>query len=430
MKRIMNCRMTLLAAMICTAHSSRAADASTPSTNAVTIEFLVAEALEKNPELKFYRAEIAAAKANRKTASKLSNPELSAQFGQKRAHDSSRTLLGEGTAWAVSLNQTFEWPGRIGLRKSIANQDIEMAEMGLAKFQSALAGRMRELGYRHLSVLQKAAASREVADRFQTLLSILVQRDPGGLTPVLETRIIEANTLTYQRRASTVSIDAAETLLELNQLRGQPVQTKLEILAVQIELRPAEAIESLLQRARLNNFELRLRQSELEQQGFLVNLARNERYPAVTVGPYISGERAGDRERTVGVGISFPIPLWKANGNNIEVAELRRVQAEASLATAVREVERKVVSAALAYRVKLAEVDRWRPDSVGKFREAAELADRHYRLGAVPVATYVELQRQYLEAMEALLSTKQEALEVAQQIELLVGSALSPVPLP
>ena len=46
------------------------------------------------------------------------------------------------------------------------------------------------------------------------------------------------------------------------------------------------------------------------------------------------------------------------------------------------------------------------PDSVGRFKEAAELADRHYRLGAVPVATYVELQKQYLEAVEALLDDR------------------------
>ena len=54
-------------------------------------------------------------------------------------------------------------------------------------------------------------------------------------------------------------------------------------------------------------------------------------------------------------------------------------------------------------------------------RAAADLADRHYRLGAVPISTYVELQKQYLEAVEALLDTKREALEAGQQIQLLTG---------
>ncbi|HEV8712916.1 MAG TPA: transporter, partial [Candidatus Binatia bacterium] len=54
-------------------------------------------------------------------------------------------------------------------------------------------------------------------------------------------------------------------------------------------------------------------------------------------------------------------------------------------------------------------------------RKAAELADRHYRLGAVPIAAYVELQKQYLEAIEALLDTRREALDAGQQLELLTG---------
>ena len=55
------------------------------------------------------------------------------------------------------------------------------------------------------------------------------------------------------------------------------------------------------------------------------------------------------------------------------------------------------------------------------FRDAADVADRHYRLGAVPIATYVELQEKYLEAVEGLLETKKEALESAQNLELVTG---------
>src|SRR5262249_23054879 len=70
---------------------------------------------------------------------------------------------------------------------------------------------------------------------------------------------------------------------------------------------------------------------------------------------------------------------------------------------------------------------KWRPESVAEFRKAAALADRHYRLGAVPIATYVELQKQYLEAVEALLETRREALEAAQQLELLTGLNINAV---
>jgi cobalt-zinc-cadmium efflux system outer membrane protein len=179
----------------------------------------------------------------------------------------------------------------------------------------------------------------------------------------------------------------------------------------------------LIALARTNNFELRVRAVELAQQGFRVDLAKNERYPAVSVGPSISEERAGERQRIIGLSLSVPLPVWNRNSGNIQAATARKMQAEVSLAVAEREVERKVVESAVTYESKLTEMGRWRPDSPEHFREAAELADRHYRLGAVPISTYVELQKQYLEAVEGLLDTKKEALESAQQLEVLTGLA-------
>ena len=95
-----------------------------------------------------------------------------------------------------------------------------------------------------------------------------------------------------------------------------------------------------------------------------------------------------------------------------------------SLKLSQRDVERRVVENSAAYEARLEEMTRWRPDAPGKLREAAELADRHYRLGAVPLATYVELQKQYLEAVEAILDTKRDALQSAQELEILAGVSL------
>lgn len=390
-------------------------------TNLMTLDDLVKEALEKNPELNFYRAEIAAAKGGRKSAGAWQNPEVSAEIGQKRVEDSSGALLGEGAAWAVSVNQTFEYPGRLSLRKAIANRDIQLAELGFAQFKLALVARVRTLGYNIFIAQEKLSAAREVADRFQALTEVLVQRDPAGVTPVLETRIIEASTLVLQRQASEATIAAQTALLELNQLRGQPSGAKLRVGGAQLDFHEAPPLESLLDAARTNAFELRIRQAELEQQGFKISLAKNERFPGVTVGPFITQDKAADTERTIGLGISMPLPLWNRNTGNIETARAREQQAQTSLLLTQREVERRVTENVLALQVKLDAMSKWRADAVQKFREAAELADRHYRLGAVPISTYVELQKQYLEAIDAMLDTKKEALDAAQSLEQLTG---------
>jgi cobalt-zinc-cadmium efflux system outer membrane protein len=317
----------------------------------------------------------------------------------------------------------LEWPGRIGLRKAIANRDVELAELGLERFRTALSGKVRGLAYGLFAAQQKAAAAREVADRFRALREVLLQRDPAGVAPLLETRVIEATEITMQHQASEAELAAQSARFELNQLRGTAPAAPLSVTEPAFRFGPAASNQMLVALALTNNFELRARAVELAQQGYRVALARNERFPAISVGPSYSEETALDRERILGVGVSLPLPLWNRNSANIEAAAARRLQAETSYAVAQRDVERKVIEAAGSYAAKVRQMAGWRPDAVRHFQEAAELADRHYRLGAVPISTYIELQKQYFEAVETLLNTRKEALEAAQQLELLTGLA-------
>ncbi len=415
----------LLAGILCGATASMASEpqAADPKSPVVTIDALVAEVLERNPELGFYRAEIAAATGERRTAGTLANPELSTTIGDKRV--TAGGLTSDGLVWSVSVNQTFEWPGRIPLRKAIADQQLKLAELGFDQFRAALAFRARSLAFNVFATREAAAAAREVAERFQALREVLVQRDPAGLTPVLEVRIIEATELTLRRKATEASLAEQAARLELNQLRGQPWEQALTIESPNLVFPPFPGTEAFLVAARANNFEVRMRQAELEQQGFRVSLARNEKYPSVTIGPYFSQERTGDQETQVGIGLSIPLPAWNRGAGKEATEEARRLQAQTSLLVAQRNLERRVIEKALAYQTRLDEMARWRSDSVQQFKEAAALADRHYRLGAVPIATYVELQKQYLEAVDALLGTRREALEGAQELQRLTGVDLN-----
>jgi len=402
-----------------------AARTNAPPPAALTLDALVSGVLTDNPELEFYRGEIAAAQAGRKTAAQWANPELNGDVGSKRVWErNSGPTLGDGVAWSVAVSQSFEWPGRIALRKAIANGQVAAARLGLDQFQAALAARARALGYAYLVAQEKAVATDEVARRFQSLLEVLVQRDPAGITPQLDQRILEATTLTLNRRASQAAEETQAALIALNQLRGQRPDAPLALTGSVSVSTNSPPLNAFLAAAATNNFELRMRQLDLAQQGFQVQLARNERYPKITLAPFYASERANDEQRILGVGVTLPLPLWNQNKGSIETAHARLLQAEASYRVTSRQVEREVATHALALQTRLGEMARWRGDSAAQFRDAAELADRHYRLGAVPVTTYVEMQTRYLDALEALLATRGEALEHQQQLELLTGVKL------
>lgn len=385
-----------------------------------SVDALVKEVVAKNPEIIFYEAEISAAKAGRSTAGLLANPELDLELGQKRV--TSTNGASEGLAYSVSLAQPIEWPGRLGLRKAIANRDIQLAELGLERFKFHLTSKVRVLAYTLAAQQDVSKAANEVADRYKDLKDVMVQREPAGIAPQLEVKTIEAAAIVAQSRAANADIEVQKALLELNQLMGVRADTPLIVTRHAVTLAQLPTAEALLTDAAENNYELRIRRSELEQQGFKVELAKNERYPTFTVGPVVSQERGDGKETVVGLSLSVPLPIWNSGKANVTTAQARQIQAQATLNAAQREMEKKLMEAVMLFKSHQKRLDLWKGDVITKFGEAASLADRHYRLGAVPITTYVELQDKYLEAVEAINEAQAQALEAALSLEELTGS--------
>ena len=390
---------------------------------AETPEALVKQALQRNPELNFFVAEIGAAKGGLRTAGTIRNPELSSEFGYKNSRENAGGSSGDGAIVALSFSQTLEYPGRIALRKAIANHDLAIAQLHLEQFRLTLAARVRTLAYGISSAHQKSLATREVAGRFQALNDVLAQRPAAGVTPQLEARIIDANTLTFRREEREAALAIATALAELNQLCGRAGDAPLKITAGDVKFSTA-SLPRLLTAARTNAFDIRIRQVEFAQQGIKVALSKNERFPAISIGPFYSMENAIDREQRAGVGVSVPLPLWDRNVGNIATSKARQQQAEASLAMTEREVERRVTQNAAILAAKRAEIEHLRGDELAKFGDAAEAADRNYQLGAVPLTIYIETQKQYLELVGTLTELQKDALQAAQELEILTGLKL------
>lgn len=389
-----------------------------------TVNSLVQRVLATHPELQFYQAEIAAAEGGLKTAGTLQNPQLQTTFGTWRTKDVSTGVLTDGPAWSATLNQTFEWPGRVALRKAIAGKEIELAELGLQQMRLALAGEARAASWRLMAAKQRVRVADEVADRFKALSEVLLQRDPAGAAPRLEARIIEATSMTMGAQATAARRELADARFTLNQLIGEKPDHPTEVRIELLELAPPAKLEKLLGLARENNFSLRSRVAEVEQQGYEVRLAYNERWPSITVSPYLQRQTASSDETQFGIGVSIPLPLWNHNKGNIQAAEARQVQAEVLLQAELRKLEREVASHSSAYRIYVEELAKWPADTLASFRESAKEADEHYRLGALSVNTYTELQKQYVESVNAVLDSQVGALRARMELEQLTGQTL------
>ena len=395
-----------------------------------SIASLVEEAYQKNPELHFYEQEIAVAQGDRRTAGTWPNPDLSGQIGGKSYNSLGGRYLGTGSVWSVSLTQTFEFPGRVSLRKAIADKQITLAQLGLEQFRVSLRNRIEMLCYRLLAAQDRAAAATQVAKRFRELISVLVLREPAGPTPLIELRILEGNAATFNHRATQALIELQSAQFELNLLRGVAVNLPLEVARQSVNLPTLPDSDRLIASAYEQNFDLQARRTELEQQGFRVRLARNEHWPSVKMGPYTAGENVVDSERELGLSLSVSLPFWNKARGSEETAKARLNQAEVLLAAAMRDLERQIMTAAYSYNQLVKELGEDTPTLLEQLRDAADVADNNYRLGALPISTYTEIQLQYVDTTDAVLSSRVDALLNLSNLEYLSGERLHDVGTP
>ena len=391
----------------------------------VSVNSLVLKALATHPELQYYEAQVDVARGGKTKAGEIRNPDLMIGKGNWRLRDLSTNYVTDGPTWQAQLTQTFEWPGRLSLRKAIAQKDIELAQLGLAQFRSALAGRVRTISWKLLAAQEQTRAAEEVTKRFKSLAAVLLQRDPAGAAPRLEARIIQANALTLGAEATQARNDLAAARFELNQLLGERAEHPLELRSENFVVLPPPPMEILLAQAREKNFALRSRFLDVQQQGFQVALAKNERWPSITVQSYMQKQTTLTRETQVGFTVSVPLPIWNQNKGAIDAAQARQVQAEVMLTAQMRQMERDVASEASRYRIYVEQLAELPPDTLESFRKAAAEADEHYRMGALPLSTYTELQRQYLYSVKAVMNAQLGAVDARQQLEQLTGGTLS-----
>lgn len=393
--------------------------------SAQSLDALVRDVVASNPERQFYQRQIETARIERQAAGRWADPEMVAEFGERRQNNrATGAPLGDGAAYAVSIVQPIEFGGRIALRRAIAERQIELARIGLQQFDATLAARARTLGYGLFAADEKAAAARSVADRMRTLARVIVSRDPAGPAPRLEAASLQAGAIGAERTASVADAEANSILYELNQLRGAAYTNRIRIVRPDMTLPDLPPAAALAANASANNFELKALRAQFEQQGLRVDLARKARVPVVSVGPYYDRARSDTRETNYGVRLSTTLPLWNRQAGEVAVQQGRQAQANATLIEAERRIGRDVFDQAAQYEAKRRALLQWNDASPQRFADAAAEADRNYRLGAIPLTIYMQMQQSYVDATNAVLDTRREALEALLQLRALSGGSL------
>lgn len=374
----------------------------------LTIEELTAVAVERSSAIKAMRAEIEAAHALRGQAAIRPSPELSASAGFKDAP--------EDTGFEVEAEVLFPWErgGKRPARVALSESELALAEAEMAQVQRDLQLQVHSLAYAFLVASTDASVASETAERSRTLIEMLKERPVAGPALLLELRVIEASLAEFQNTAIEFEAQRKTAQSALNILLGQDPDEPLHLVG-KLTAPDDRFDRDQLLRAIDALPAVRKRLAQLNKAAAEITARRGESKRDIQIGPYVSYEEAGESETVVGLAMELPLG-GNRNASEVAAAESRQTGAEAQLEAERSAMAAEIIERLTHYEAALKHLDAVPARLVEDMHAAADLADRQYRLGAIPVQLFLEVQRELLAVQQlrhtALLEARQLAAEL------------------
>lgn len=355
----------------------------------VTVEDLVAEALEKSPAIAAARAEAAASRERIAPAGTLPDPMVSLAY----ENDGASPSLGSEmmTRLAVMAEQAIPWPGKLRLAAKVAAADAEVVETRVARARLAVEAAVRRAATRLLEAREARGLTRELEETWKGIEAVVENRYAAGMgtqQDVLRAQV-ERTRLLQQARRDEEAARAAEAELRRLLLRAPTEPVRLaDRLA---DLRPGPPDEAAAYaRAEAESPELAAAARSLSREALAIDLSRREGKPDLVASAGYMNRGSLPMMWSAGLGMTVPVFADRKQAARVREAEARRAAAVAAESDVRARLLAKTEER-LARLVRLAEEARLdREALLVQDRLAVEAALASYSSGSVPFVTVLE----------------------------------------
>ncbi len=399
-------------AMVLSAGTAWSAERREVKTSAeVSLERYLAEALRANPQL--------AAEYQRVTAAQKMSPQVGALPEPKLSYTefvSQVQTRGGPQDRTVALMQAFPWPGKLSLRRGIADRDAQAAfyryeglqrqvirEVGLAYYDYAYLGEARRITQENMALLEQLVPTVDEKVRGGGDLSAALRLEVE-LTRVKD----QLQAIDEQRKAQSSRL---ESLLgrtpSLDSVLPWPgLRAALPALESQGSMEAAVADHPLITAA----------QSGVMSAQLAEDLAGKASLPDLNVGAnVIDIGDGGDTAVGITVGISLPLNFAKYRAER-EESEARTAAAEAEVEGLRQRLKADLHRSIQGYRESARRLELYRGKLLPSAEQALELTGESYRTDKATITDLIDTERTLLDLrlmnQRALASAHKSALEV------------------
>jgi cobalt-zinc-cadmium efflux system outer membrane protein len=394
----------------------------TPEALHLTRRQAVAEALARNPSLVAAQEQVAEARAQVVTAAAFADPTLSADtMGERHPFD-----VGSGNITDFYLGGVVPFPGKRGLRRSVATATLRAAELTLTQMRQQVASQTAQdydallVALRHREDLQQ---SKQFANDFLTRTQA---RFAAGTAPKVD--VVKAQVDVSQAENDLISnertIDSARATLNriLGRLGGAPLDVS-EPLSVPGALPGVDALESLAEASRP---ELQSLAAQRKGARAATRLAREFWAPDFDLTLARNAFQGGPTTYTTTLLVGFPIFFWQHEKGEVANAEHRESELAADASDEAAQVSLDVRSAYATAATALRQVIFIRDQLLPEATEVYRVASISYSLGSSSAIDFLDAKRTLVDAQRQYVDALGSANDAQAALEQAVGAPLPP----
>ena len=402
-------------------------EADPPLTNNVTLQQLTAIALQRNPELRIFEAEVAAARGDLVTAQTWQNPEATAAYRVGRLNGSGEPSSVEWLHGQLGLEQTIPFPGKRTLQRAVAQKSVEGRQLALAGFRSQLMIQVRRAYYSLLAAQEVLPLREQRLTLAKTFVEAARKRVDAGIAPDFEATKAEVEVVNAQVALRLAQAHVVTARAALNTLLGRRPNETVSVTGMLSPDVPLWDERQLLEQTLARNPSLKIQTAEIERAGLNLRLVRKSRYPDFTVGPAYESEPG---LQIFSLGLSLPVPLWDQKKGPIATATAEQQRALGELEKLRQEILLGVTSAAQNLAAVKEALANYTPEFIARLKASSDAAAQSYSVGRTPLLLFLETQRTYFETQASYFESLQKLYESRAELESAIGVPLEEISKP
>ncbi len=398
----------------------RAQESAPEASQSVTLDALVNEALQQNPELRVAETSLAGVQGEAVTARTYQNPELNFTPSVKHVSPDggpSDTFF-RGT---IGVGQLIEYPGKRAVRKAIAERSVTSSQLALESLRYQIQLQVRKAYYELLAAQQIESLRAEQVESARVFAEAARKRTESGYASDFEVLKAEADFIAAQKLLRESQGRIASAKVTLNAIAGRPPTAPLRVAGV-LDGNFSLPGTNFMAFALTNNPALRIQLVENEKAGLGVKSAKLSGRPDFTVGPAVEFDQ---EEQVYGLSISLPLPLWNSRKGEIQTASAAQKKALAETERLRREIIRAVTTAEQNLRTADSQLALYTPEFRNRLRALVGQAEISYAQSATTLLIYLDARRTYFDSLADYNESLARAAGARADLESAVGVPLN-----